>query len=54
MDRVRVRVKKKYRVRRIGLAIIAILLISVIIVGIIRLSGFTAEMAHDEMTVREK
>ena len=54
MDRVRVRVKKKYRVRRIGLAIIAILLISVIIVGIIRLSGFTAEMAHDEMTVSEK
>lgn len=54
MDRVRVRVKKKYRVRRIGLAIIAILLISVIIVGIIRLSGFTAEIAHDEMTVSEK
>lgn len=51
MNRVKVRLKKKYVVRRLAVAVVAIVLICIVIALIIRLSGYQAQMSYDEMDV---
>lgn len=51
MDRVKVRLKKKYVVRRLAVAAMAIVFICIVIALIIRLSGYQAQMSFDEMSV---
>lgn len=51
MDRVRVRLKRKYLVRRLAVAVVAIILICGIIALIISLSGYQAQMSFDDMNV---
>ncbi len=51
MDRVKVRLKKKYVVRRLAVAVMAIVFICIVIALIIRLSGYQAQMSFDEMSV---
>lgn len=54
MDKVRVRVRRKYRNRRIGCAFAGIVIIAAIIFVIIKCSGYTAEMVSGEMNVSMK
>lgn len=49
MAKVRVRVRKKYRNRRIGCAFVGIVIVASIIFAIIKCSGYTAEMESSKM-----
>ena len=54
MDKVRVRVRRKYRNRRIGCAFVGIVIVAAIIFVIIKCSGYTAEMVSGEMNISMK
>lgn len=54
MDKVRVRVRRKYRNRRIGCAFVGIVIVAAIIFVIIKCSGYTAEMVSGEMNFSMK